>query len=101
MVDKVLGSNTYSLKPLIDGEKSFLDGTINRFHGERLVKVDLLELGLAAGPRRVEYTMNGDGWEKARLVNVALDGRVLLEKETYPGRPVWTDLSRFRYRWIN
>ena len=101
MVDKVLGANTYSLKPLIDGERSFLDGTINRFHGERLVKVDLPEIGLVEGPRRIEFTTNGDDWEKARLVKVALDGRVLLEKETDPGRPVWTDLSRLRYRWIS
>ena len=49
----------------------------------------------------MEYTTNGDGWEKARLVKVALDGRVLLEKELDLGRPVWTDLSRLRYRWIS
>ena len=101
MIDKVLGTNTYSLKPLIEGEKSFLDGIVNRFHAERLVKVELPGLGLVEGPRRVEYTTNGDDWEKARLVKVALDGRVLLEKELDPGRPVWTDLSRLRYRWIS
>ena len=101
MVDKVLGDNTYSLKPLIEGEKSFLDGVVNRFHAERLVKVELPGLGLVEGPRRLEYTTNGDDWEKARLVKVALDGRVLLEKELDLGRPVWTDLARLRYRWIN
>ena len=35
MVDKGLGANTYRLKPLIDGEKSFLDTVVHSFHGER------------------------------------------------------------------
>ena len=68
MVDKALGANTYRLKPLIDGEKSFLDGAVNQYHAERLVKVDLPGLGLVEGPRRLEYTTNGDDWGKARLV---------------------------------
>ena len=39
MVDKVMGQNTYSLKPLIDGERSWLGGVVNKFHAERLVNV--------------------------------------------------------------
>ena len=74
---------------------------MNKFHAERLVKVELPELGLVEGPRRLEFTKNGEDWEKARLVKVALDGRVLLEKELDPGRPEWTDLSRLRYRWVS
>ena len=78
-----------------------MDTVVNSFHGERLVKVELPGLGLVEGPRRVEYTTNGEDWEKAKLVKVALDGRVLLEHEADPSRPVWTDLSRLRYRWVS
>ena len=101
MVDKVLGANTYSLKSLIDGEKSFLDGVVNRFHAERLVRVELPGLGLVEGPHQLEITTNGEDWENVKLVKAALDGRVLLDKELDPGRPVWTDLPRLRYRWIS
>ena len=92
---------TYVFKPLIEGVKSYLDGVANRFHAERLVKVELPGLGLVEGPRKLEFTSNGEDWEPARLVKVALDGRVQLEKESDPGRPVWMDLSRLRYRWIS
>ena len=74
---------------------------VNKFSAERLVKVELPGLETAQGNRVLEYTLDGDTWERARLVTVALDGRVKLERERAPGRAAWVDLSDLRFRWVS
>ena len=101
VADKVLGENTYALRPLIEGVKSFLDGTVNKFQDLRLVRVNMPGFDLAPGMGKLEYTLNGDDWMEATRKQVALDGRAQLERTDFPGRPIWLDLPKLRYRWIS
>ena len=99
--DKVMGDNTYALKSLLLGVRSSLGQMVNKVPAARIVKVELPGLGVVQGQRQLEYTTDGDTWDKATLVGVALDGRVKLERGRASGRAHWVDLSEFRYRWVH
>ena len=100
-VKEKMGENTYQLEPLVKGARSFLDSNVNKYAGERLVKVELPGLGIEPSNRELEYTVDGDSWTKARVIDVAIDGRVKLELEQSPGKSCWVDLSKLRYRWLS
>ena len=75
-----------------------------RQHVDRLVRVDLPSLSLAAGQPRVLETANpdADGWTRWRIERFAADGRVKLvcQEANQEGRVEWRDLSQTRYRWV-
>ena len=100
VIEKKVGENTYELRPLIRGAKSFLDRSTNKFSAERLVTVDLPAIELDSQDRELEFTVDGDSWGKAKVVAVAPDGRVKLEPEHNRSQTKWVDLSRLRYRWL-
>ena len=51
--------------------------------------------------RVIEYTTDGDDWIRARIENMAVDGRVCLQREDNPSQKNWVDLSKLRYRWVS
>ena len=65
------------------------------------MKVELPGLGTVPQRRRLEYRVNGDGWERATVIAAALDGRVKVEHDKNTGRPEWIDLTQYRYRWYD
>jgi hypothetical protein len=73
-------------------------------NAERLVKLDLPELPVAAESRReLElYNEHLDAWERFRVDRFAVDGHVRLERcdGERAGAYEWKDLSRARYRWL-
>ena len=71
-----------------------------KFSADRMVKVDLPGMGIVPEGRQLEYTVDGDTWTKARVIDVAVDGRVKLEPEHAPGTASWVDLAKLRYRWL-
>ena len=99
-IDKKVGENTYELRPLIRGTKSFLDRATNRYSAERLVKVDLPAIQLDSQGRELEYTVEGYSWGKAKVLEMAPDGRVKLEPDHNRHETKWVDLSKLRYRWL-
>ena len=54
---------------------------MDKYAGERLVKVDLPGLGIEPSTRELEFTTDGDTWAKAKVIDVAVDGRVKVELE--------------------
>ena len=71
----------------------------NKFHADRLIKVDLPLMQTSAVGRTLAYTVNGDDWVRAKVRDVSIDGRVYLERDDDPASRAWVDITRLRYRW--
>ena len=95
-----MGENTYRLATLLGTRDSRLEKT-NKFHADRLVKIDLPVMESSSVGREIEYTNNGDEWFRAKIINMAIDGRVYLQRQDNPVDRTWVDLSRLRYRWAS
>ena len=71
----------------------------NKFHADRLVKVELPLIQTSAVGKVIAYTVNGDDWVRAKVRDVSIDGRVYLEREDDPASKAWVDITQMRYRW--
>ena len=71
----------------------------NKFHADRLVKVELPLVQTNAVGKVIAYTVNGEDWVRAKVVDVSIDGRIYLQREDDPSLRMWVDLTQMRYRW--
>ena len=98
-IAEVMGQNTYRLQTLLGNQDPLLTHGANKFHADRLVKVELPTLETNAVGRVIAYTVNGDDWVRAKVKDVSIDGRVYLEREDDPATRAWVDVTQLRYRW--
>ena len=47
----------------------------------------------------IAYTVNGEDWVRAKVLDVSIDGRIYLQREDDPSSRTWVDLTQMRYRW--
>ena len=92
-IAEVMGQNTYRLQTLLGNQDPLLTQGANKFHADRLIKVDLPLMQTSAGGRTLAYTVNGDDWARAKVRDVSIDGRVYLERDDDPASRAWVDLS--------
>ena len=71
----------------------------NKFHADRLVKVELPLIQTNAVGKVIAYTVNGDDWVRAKVIDVSIDGRMYLQREDDPSSRTWVDVTQLRYRW--
>ena len=98
-IAEVMGQNTYRLQTLLGNQDPLLTQGANKFHADRLIKVELPLLQNNAVGRVLAYTVNGDDWIRAKVRDVSIDGRVYLEREDDPASRAWVDITQMRYRW--
>ena len=98
-IAEVMGQNTYRLQTLLGNQDPFLTKGANKFHADRLVKVELPLLETSSVGKVIAYTVNGDDWVRAKVRDVSIDGRVYLEREDDPASKAWVDITQMRYRW--
>ena len=98
-IAEVMGQNTYRLQTLLGNQDPLLTQGANKFHADRLIKVELPLLQHNAVGRVLAYTVNGDDWIRAKVRDVSIDGRVYLEREDDPASRAWVDITQMRYRW--
>ena len=98
-IAEVMGQNTYRLQTLLGNQDPLLTQGANKFHADRLIKVDLPLMQTSAVGRTLAYTVNGDDWVRAKVRDVSIDGRVYLERDDDPASRAWVDITRLRYRW--
>ena len=99
VISEPLGQNTFSLRTLLGNRDPLLSYGTNKYHADRLVKIEMPVLDDSSVGRTLEYTTDGDTWFEAKVKSLALDGRVYLERTDNPVNRVWADLMRMRYRW--
>ena len=71
----------------------------NKFHADRLIKVELPLMQTNAVGKVIAYTVNGDDWVRAKVIDVSIDGRMYLQREDDPSSRAWVDVTQLRYRW--
>ena len=98
-IAEVMGQNTYRLQTLLGNQDPLLTRGVNKFHADRLVKVELPLIQTSAVGKVIAYTVNGDDWVRAKVKDVSIDGRVYLEREDDPASKAWVDITQMRYRW--
>ena len=101
VISEPLGQNTFSLRTLLGNRDPLLSYGTNKYHADRLVKIEMPVLDDSSVGRTLEYTTDGDTWFEAKVKSLALDGRVYLERTDNPVNRVWADLTRMRYRWTS
>ena len=100
VISEPLGENTFSLRTLLGNRDPLLQYGSNKYHADRLVKVEMPVLEETSVGRVLQYTTNGDDWFEAKVRALSLDGRVYLERTDNPVNRVWADLTRMRYKWV-
>ena len=98
-IAEVMGQNTYRLQTLLGNQDPLLTHGANKFHADRLIKVEMPLLQHHAVGRMLSYTVNGDDWVRAKVMDVSIDGRVYLQREDGPSSRAWVDITQLRYRW--
>ena len=101
VIDQPLGQNTFSLRTLLGNKDPLLSYGTNKYHAERLVKIEMPVMDDQSVGRLLQYTVNGDDWFEAKVRAISLDGRVYLERTDNPSNRVWADLTRMRYKWMS
>ena len=98
-IAEVMGQNTYRLQTLLGNKDPLLTHGANKFHADRLIKVELPLMQTNAVGKMLAYTVNGDDWVRAKVKDVSIDGRVYLQREDDPASRAWVDITQLRYRW--
>ena len=98
-VAEVMGQNTYRLQTLLGNRDPLLTQGANKFHADRLIKVELPLMQTNAVGKVIAYTVNGDDWVRAKVIDVSIDGRMYLQREDDPSSRAWVDVTQLRYRW--
>ena len=98
-VAEVMGQNTYRLQTLLGNWDPLLTQGANKFHADRLIKVELPLMQTNAVGKVIAYTVNGDDWVRAKVLDVSIDGRMYLQREDDPSSRAWVDVTQLRYRW--
>ena len=92
-VAEVMGQNTYRLQTLLGNQDPLLTHGANKFHADRLVKVELPIVQTNAVGKVIAYTVNGEDWVRAKVIDVSIDGRIYLQREDDPSFRTWVDLT--------
>ena len=101
VISEPLGQNTFSLRTLLGNRDPLLSYGSNKYHADRLVKIEMPVLDDSSVERTLEYTTEEDTWFEAEVRSLALDDRVYMERMNNPVNRVWADLTRMRYRWTS
>jgi hypothetical protein len=99
VIKKKVSPTTYVVEDLVD--KEYVPKFSQPLHAERLVRLDMPELGLEAGqPRRLEMRESSvDPWNVYTLERFGADGRVrLLLQDGAAQTRKWVDLTKCEYR---
>ena len=98
-IAEVMGQNTYRLQTLLGNQDPLLTKGANKFHADRLVKVELPLIQTNAVGKVIAYIVNGEDWVRAKVVDVSIDARIYLQREDDPSSRTWVDPTHMRYRW--
>ena len=96
-----VSASAYIVEDLVD--KEYVPKFHQPLHAERLVRLDMPELGLdPRQPRRLEMRESTvDPWNTYILERFGADGRVRLLLEGGGAQPRrWVDLTKCEYRWL-
>ena len=98
-IKRAIGRQTFTLESLIADDKPL--PFIQPVHAERLVLLDMPELGLDPDQkRRLDlHEPTTDTWDPFHVERFSLDGRVKIRSIDRPMLVEWIDLSTRRYRW--
>jgi hypothetical protein len=101
VIKRKVSPTTFVVEDLVD--KEYVPKFLQPLHAERLVRLDMSELGLEPGqPRRLEMRESSDEpWNTYILERFGADGRVrlLLQGGAAETRK-WVDLTKCEYRWL-
>ena len=100
-IKKKIDRNTFEIEDPDDPEREF--NFRNKFHAERLIKLDMPEILLEPGsPTRIEIRdPRTNKWRKATIDKFAVDGRVhIVYDDRKASGPVRVDLQNLDYRYI-
>ena len=101
VITRKVSPTTFNVGDLVD--KDYVTPFTQPLHAERLVRLDMPELGLEPGqPRRLELReSNLDPWNTYVLERFGADGRarIMLEGGAAQSRR-WVDLTKCEYRWL-
>jgi hypothetical protein len=101
VIKKKVSPTTYVVEDLVD--KEYVPKFIQPLHAERLVRLDMPELGLEPGqPRRLEMRESPTSpWNVYTLERFGADGRVRLALQDGAAQTrKWVDLTKCEYRWL-
>ena len=65
-ISEVMGQNAYRLQTLLGNRDPLLIHGANKFHADRLVKVELPLVQNNAVGKVIAYTVNGEDWAKGQ-----------------------------------
>ena len=100
-IKKMVGVNTAVIEDAVEPETQ-VPTEEDVVNVDRLIKLDLPEVHLQPGPRKLEIQDDRDQelWHPGRVEKMAVDGRVKVRLDREPNVPEWVDLSRRKYRWL-
>ena len=101
VIKRKVSPTMFVVEDLVD--KNYVPKFHQPLHAERLVRLDMPELGLEPGqPRRLEMRESAtDPWNVYRLERFGADGRVLLQLDEGGAQTrKWVDLTKCEYRWL-
>ena len=101
VITRKVSPSTFVVGDLVDRE--FVAPFKQPLHAERLVRLDMPELGLEPGqPRKLELReTNTDPWNTFELERFGADGRVRIKLEDGGAQTRrWVDLTKCEYRWL-
>ena len=101
VIKRKVSPTTFVVEDLADKEKA--PAFRQPLHAERLVKLDMPELGLSPDqPRRLELRETPlQPWTEYTIDRFAADGRVRLSLPDGAAQTrKWVDLSKCEYRWL-
>ena len=101
VIKRKVSPTAFVVEDLVD--KEYVPKFSQPLHAERLVRLDMPELGLESGqPRRLEMRESPvDPWNVYTLERFGADGRVrLLLQDGAAQTRKWMDLTKCEYRWL-
>ena len=101
VIRRKISPSTFVVEDLVD--KDYVPSFHQPVHAERLIKLDMPELGLQSGqPRRIEMRESPhQPWNTYEIDRFGVDGRVRLSlADGVAQSQKWVDLTKCEYRWV-